>query len=208
MKRVKDQLCHYVVAAELSEAPRPRGEAAPEHHRLEFQLQALGYLMIETAAQGDCGIDALCFWDLGCTLGTERHWRSLRQELARFMEDNQTSPIWQELFQSCQEDDERLLLERTSLAEEGDGSEPELVEDPASPGESEDSEEDEAAALEMLTGGAGFELRTLRKTLGETVWTSGAAAKAAVVRGGAGGGRGQMPRLARPRWRDRQLRAT
>ena len=96
------RLQHYVVAVRTPfEAPPP---SDVQYFRdVEMQNQALGYMTIPTAAQGDCGIDALSYWDSECERSTPAQWKALRLELHRFMNEHCDDEVWQELFVSCQE---------------------------------------------------------------------------------------------------------
>ena len=94
----EQELSHYVIASQV-------GPAVSEnlHPRLDLQMKELGYMVICTAAQGDCGIDALVFYDLGMDRGGAAHWKNLRLELHRFMIEHAEEEYWHELFRSCQE---------------------------------------------------------------------------------------------------------
>ena len=61
--------------------------------------------MLPTAAQGDCGIDALCFWDADGGETGPAEWKNLRVELRNFMHFNADSIEWQACFAGCAEVD-------------------------------------------------------------------------------------------------------
>ena len=89
---------HYVIAF-----PFGKSRSAGRYARLEVQLQQMGYVMILTAAQGDCGIDALAYHDNDFLHATAVEWKRLRHELGTVMEEHAEEPMWQELFQGCAE---------------------------------------------------------------------------------------------------------
>ena len=89
---VRDTLRHFVGAVRLDGTLPPDPARADRHEKLAFQLQAMGYVMIPTDQNGDCGIDALTFWDLGGVQGTPHHWRATRQELYDFMKRHRADP--------------------------------------------------------------------------------------------------------------------
>ena len=60
-----------------------------------------GWGLKATVCQGDCGVDVMAYHD-----GAERcadSWKAIRRELATFMRDIAAIPVWQDVFQACQE---------------------------------------------------------------------------------------------------------
>ena len=180
---VRDTLRHFVGAVRLDGTLPPDPARADRHEKLAFQLQAMGYVMIPTDQNGDCGIDALTFWDLGGVQGTPHHWRATRQELYDFMKRHRADPQWHDLFKACQEGDRNFTevdpaapsslcefeVERTT-----DG------EDPASNAATDsecESDVDADALWDDLVGDMGCERRALEKALGTPVLASGLVAK-------------------------------
>ena len=99
-------LGHFVVAARIPGSAAPPLEGVAPHRRLDVQLSALGYVMIPTIAMGDCGIEALRFFDADGDwgdFGSHVSWRALRRELAAHMRDHCREPRWQALFSACAE---------------------------------------------------------------------------------------------------------
>ena len=78
----QERLCHYVVAFKFDSNAAAKEDTFV---KLALQLKSLGYVMLPTAAQGDCGIDALCFWDADCRGTGPAEWKTLRLELRNFM---------------------------------------------------------------------------------------------------------------------------
>ena len=104
---VSQPLKHYVVAARIPGSAAPPLEGAVPHRRLDVQLGALGYVMIPTEAAGDCGIEALRFFEADGAwgdFGSHVSWRALRRELAAHMRERSREPRWQALFSACAEE--------------------------------------------------------------------------------------------------------
>ena len=89
-------LQHYAIAVPARE---PLSDSIVES--LDLQLQQLGFIMIPTAAQGDCGIDALVFYENGLVFASPAQWKHLRSELSIHMRAQAEDPAWQELFGAC-----------------------------------------------------------------------------------------------------------
>ena len=92
----KHALQHYVIAVPVRE---PISDSIVES--LDLQLQQLGFIMIPTAAQGDCGIDALVFHENNLVYASPAQWKHLRLELSSHMRAQAEEPAWQALFRAC-----------------------------------------------------------------------------------------------------------
>ncbi|MFM7984399.1 MAG: hypothetical protein ACKPKO_34250, partial [Candidatus Fonsibacter sp.] len=64
-------------------------------------MRPLGYIMLPTVEQGDCGLDAMAFWD-GAER-TDKTWKALRLELAGALEACAEDPRWQVALAACGE---------------------------------------------------------------------------------------------------------
>ena len=95
---MEQTLTHYVVAIPFG-APRSQEKC----RSLAYQLQALGFMLIPTVAQGDCGIDALAYYDNGLIDMGPVGWQRLRNELSIFMNEHAHEEVYQERFNACQE---------------------------------------------------------------------------------------------------------
>lgn len=65
------------------------------------QAAKAGWRLRETAAQGDCGIDTMAFWENRPR--TEATWYAIRQEIAGTMVSLAMDAAWQGAFVTCQE---------------------------------------------------------------------------------------------------------
>ena len=62
----------------------------------------MGYQVLPTAEQGDCGINVMAFWD-----GRERNdasWQSIRVELADHIRESARDPSWYAVLEACGEE--------------------------------------------------------------------------------------------------------
>lgn len=75
--------------------------ARPWAKSAHVQADKAGWRLLETAAQGDCGIDAMAFWENRTR--TEATWCEIRQELAAAMMSVSNDAAWQDAFVTCQE---------------------------------------------------------------------------------------------------------
>ena len=89
---------HYLIAF-----PAGPPKSGVPRARLDVQLQQLGYMMILTVAQGDCGIDALAYHDNDFLHTSAVEWKKLRHELSRHMMEHAEDPMWQSIFKACGE---------------------------------------------------------------------------------------------------------
>ena len=89
---------HYLIAF-----PFGKARSADCYARLDVQLQQMGYMMILTVAQGDCGIDALAYHDNDFIHTSPVEWKRLRNELCKHMLEHAEDPMWQDLFKACGE---------------------------------------------------------------------------------------------------------
>ena len=113
----KFALGHYVAAVPLDDKP-PTQEVC---RTLQYQLYALGYMIIGTAAQGDCGIDALAYYDNDFVDLGLVEYRKLRYELATAMRTFANEVSWQKVFRACQENGDEAppdLVEEVSSGDE------------------------------------------------------------------------------------------
>ena len=69
------------------------------HERLSTHLEELGCTMVPTDACGDCGIDALSFYDHDLQTSTIALWRQLRVELKAHMLKLAADARWRAVFQ-------------------------------------------------------------------------------------------------------------
>ena len=97
----KTAVRHYVIAYPCG-LPIASAEAVVVP-RLDMQLRNLGFMLITTAAQGDCGIDALAYYDNEYQRRGPEDWKELRHLLAREMSEHAGEPAWQEIFKACWE---------------------------------------------------------------------------------------------------------
>ena len=68
---------------------------------LQEHVRPLRYILVPTVEQGDCGLDAMAFWD-----GSERvdkTWKALRLELAAALESSAYDYVWQSALAACGE---------------------------------------------------------------------------------------------------------
>ena len=142
-------LTHYVVAARFEpggSAPPP-SESVVRFHRLNVQLMQLGYAMIPTVAAGDCGIEALCFFDAGgaWTFGNHPSWRALRRELAAYMRAHRHDTLWQDLFSACAEESCQRADAAEAEAQAISSSEESSMRDEA------DEDDDDAGSIGSIT---------------------------------------------------------
>lgn len=63
-----------------------------------------GWSLKATIAQGDCGVDAMC-WCLGYLQDHEAR-AAMRKRIASFLTEVANDDVWQEIAKACQEDDE------------------------------------------------------------------------------------------------------
>ena len=68
----------------------------PQEH-----VRPLRYIIVPTVEQGDCGLDAMAFWDV--TERTDKTWEALRLELAGALEVGAEDPVWQVALAACGE---------------------------------------------------------------------------------------------------------
>ena len=64
-------------------------------------LLGFGITALPTAAQGDCGLDVMAYWD-----GRDRtpnQWKSLRLEIGVAIEGLASDPRWHKVFVACAE---------------------------------------------------------------------------------------------------------
>ena len=61
-------------------------------------LLGFGMLALPTAAQGDCGLDVMAYWD-GFDR-TPKPWKSLRLEVGAAIEGLASDPQWHTVFRS------------------------------------------------------------------------------------------------------------
>ena len=64
-------------------------------------LLGFGIAALPTAAQGDCGLDVMAYWD-----GVDRtpnQWKSLRLEVGAAIEGLASDPQWHTVFVACAE---------------------------------------------------------------------------------------------------------
>ena len=95
---------HFVIGS----APREPLPCAPASSKArgaggDAQSNALrlGWLLRETVAQGDCGLDVMAYH-----LGLERIplcWLELRVRIADFLDEHAADASWQEIAEACQE---------------------------------------------------------------------------------------------------------
>ena len=64
-------------------------------------LLGFGMTALPTAAQGDCGLDVMAYWD-GVDQ-TPNQWKSLRLELGAAIEGLASDPQWHTVFVACAE---------------------------------------------------------------------------------------------------------
>ena len=89
---------HWVIAHVTHEA-----EAEfRRHERLSSHLQGMGCTMIPTQTQGDCGIDALSFYDQELNTSGPLAWKRLRAELEKHMVELAVLPEWQEVYRQLE----------------------------------------------------------------------------------------------------------
>ena len=126
---------HYLIAF-----PFQNPRSADRYARLDVQLQQMGYMMILTAAQGDCGIDALAYHDNDFIHTSAVEWKRLRNELCKHMLEHAEDPAWQELFKGCGENaEENPGVRNRNDTQEVCSSASEVSEDSSSEAESFDS---------------------------------------------------------------------
>ena len=68
---------------------------------LQEHVRPLRYILVPTVEQGDCGLDAMAYWD-----GSERvdkTWKALRLELAAALESSAYDYVWQSALAACGE---------------------------------------------------------------------------------------------------------
>ena len=174
-EHVSGSLRHWVAAVRVGEELPPAAEREVEVcQSLDLQLQALGYVMCPTASQGDCGIDALCFWDYDCVAVRSPQWRALRRELSLYMLDHKDDPDWHEIFRCCWEDGAgeapakhlpRSLKTADKVVSSSDSSSDSSSEstdagqdppDDSSSDSEREREEDAALEFDTLVGGCGI----------------------------------------------------
>ena len=68
------------------------------------QAVSVGWLLKETQALGDCGIDCMAYYDE--VARSDASWRKIRHEIYMFMNSVKHIPTWQDAFVACQEVDE------------------------------------------------------------------------------------------------------
>ena len=68
---------------------------------LQEHVRPLRYFLLQTVEQGDCGLDAMAFWD--GSERTDKTWKALRLELAGALEAFAYDPVWQVALAVCGE---------------------------------------------------------------------------------------------------------
>ena len=64
-------------------------------------LLGFGITALPTAAQGDCGLDVMTYWDGRDR--TPKQWKSLRLEIGAAIEGLASDPQWHKVFVACAE---------------------------------------------------------------------------------------------------------
>ena len=95
------RLNHWVIGDDKTRARLGPGAWAKSAH---FQADRAGWRLRSTAAQGDCGIDAMAYWENRPR--TADSWLEIRQEIAGAMITLAKDPDWQDAFETCQDCDE------------------------------------------------------------------------------------------------------
>ena len=91
-------LNHWMVGDKSKKPKIGHGAWAKSAH---VQAAKAGWRLRETAAQGDCGIDTMAFWENRPR--TEATWYEIRQEIAATMVSVAMEAAWQDAFVACQE---------------------------------------------------------------------------------------------------------
>ena len=68
---------------------------------LQEHARPLRYILLPTVEQGDCGLDAMAFWD--GSERTDKTWTALLLELAGALEAFADDPVWQAALAACGE---------------------------------------------------------------------------------------------------------
>ena len=68
---------------------------------LQEHVRPLRYFLLQTVEQGDCGLDAMPFWD--GSERTDKTWKALRLELAGSLKAFAYDPVWQVALAVCGE---------------------------------------------------------------------------------------------------------
>jgi hypothetical protein len=79
----------------------PRGALLIVFLTVFIDLLGFGITSLPTAAQGDCGLDVMAYWD-----GVDRtpsQWKSLRLEVGVAIEGLASDPQWHTVFVECAE---------------------------------------------------------------------------------------------------------
>ena len=94
------RLNRWVIGDNKTRARLGQGAWAKSAH---VQADKAGWRLRETAAQGDCGIDTMAYWENRPRVAES--WLEIRQEIAGAMITLAKDPAWQDAFDTCQDGD-------------------------------------------------------------------------------------------------------